>query len=211
MGLTAGKEEQEPTAILPALTWTRSVNRPAFTLLELLVVVAILALVSGAAALRLAPVYERARAEAFTRALLDWEQGARMQAWRTGEPSALEFDLERQRVKVLAKDRDGQHARQHENVTRELRFPRCVELVDVRRVDQIDAGGKRRSQIPVTRLGESPSYFLELKRAGDKSEWIVLVGTSGQPERRSDEKNAIRLLRQLQDSRQTPALRSDSR
>lgn len=184
-------------------------RRTGFTLIELIAVITLLALLSGATAWSLAGEARRgSRAEAVGR-ITHADRMARLAARRLGEPVVLRFEAGGRRVRreIGGPERDGG--------TRELHLPsgfRVREVLVARaRAGANPARSAGEAEVRVSTAGRSASYAVRLSidprsrsdrddgGAGDYGAgWLVFSGLSGQvrwEERRDAIESLFTMLR----------------
>ena len=156
-------------------------NRAAFTLIEVMVACAILAIIAGVVALSLRG---RIRATQLAQANSQIEaadRAARNIARNNGLGATISFDARDNEVRVQVARR----------VHKIVRLPAAVTLGSVR----VGRGRSRAADgLVVSPLGQSPTYAVELTY-GEQSRWIVVAGLSGQAFRTQKTEQVDALLR----------------
>lgn len=155
--------------------------RNAFTLIELVVVIVIMAILSTIAAMSLSGTmgqYDLARAaETIERV----DASVRRQARVTHASVELSIDRNKKRltVDVGGSGRDATY-----------KLPRRVTISNIRLHRRIVADNN--FAIEVSGSGQSPTYAVELTR-GEMKRWLIIVGASGQviPAESEDEVDAL--------------------
>lgn len=157
-------------------------SRPrGFTLIEALAVIALMALLTAAAAVSLRGAARTARIEDVADAFAGFDRGTREFARRFDRTPALRFDLNRGTVSRTGADRE----------------PTPLVLAGDVRVTRVIAGGAVRISgevaLPFSSLGQSPSYAVQL--AGPAGErWALFAGLTGQPMVLRNEQDALDIL-----------------
>ena len=140
----------------------------AFTLLEMLAVLALAAVLTSAAALSLRGVARGARLEDVAGQFVGFDRTARDAARRFGRPLELRFDLGRGTVRRAG---GGQGAMP-------LRLPEGFRVAGlVLPGGAASAGGEVR--VPVSARGQTPSYAARLAGANGEELWVVAAGLTG--------------------------------
>jgi prepilin-type N-terminal cleavage/methylation domain-containing protein len=174
-------------------------RRSAFTLLEVMAVVALLGLLAGAVAWSLAGAARRgARADAVGQ-IAHADRRARLAARRLGKPCVLRFDLKHQRVRRLDEGQGGRREEAH-----------ALRLSKGYRIDRIVIPSRSGTKTVACGLldvayapgGRSISYAVRLVRV-DSAEavWLVLCGLTGQVVRHHDESEVYNLFAALAEGR----------
>ena len=141
----------------------------AFSLAEVLVVLALAAVLTGTAALSLRGAARAARAEDVAGLLASFDRSAREAAWRLGAPLELRFDLGRGTVHRAGGDGDE---------SLPLRLPEGFRVAELVLADggAVTAGEVR---LAVSARRQTPSYAVRVEGAGGESIWLVAAGLSG--------------------------------
>lgn len=161
--------------------------RRGFTLIELMVVVVIIGLIAGAVVVRTTGITRQARLEWSVGQLIQLDGGLRGFARSRGEKTRLEIELGTNRIKrsYNTGSTGGTPLTLGENVV-------------VRRfVLPTREASSGTGIIEYSSDGITPTYALEVESTGDPKQtvWLVFVGTTGQVERRQEEREVIRLVR----------------
>ena len=149
-------------------TKSRSPNRHAFTLIELVVVMLILATLAGLVAYSLGGVMDRYQMNRAIETIELFDARARRQAIRSRRPLETRIDRGRNLLSIEPSARRSPAT---------FRLPRRVEIAEIRMGRTTVAGGPL--QLGINRHGQSESYAIHLQR-GSVQRWLVVLGTSGQ-------------------------------
>jgi prepilin-type N-terminal cleavage/methylation domain-containing protein len=162
----------------------RSSQRAAFTLIEMMVVILILAIVTSMASLSLGGVMDRYQLGRAAETLEAFDSQARREASRSRE--GVLAIIRRGTNELILRNAAGQSMRARSH----YRMPRKVEIGVVRM--QRKALAARDVTITLSDRGRSPTYAVELK-LGAMSRWIIILGISGQviPAQSEDQVDAI--------------------
>jgi prepilin-type N-terminal cleavage/methylation domain-containing protein len=142
--------------------------RNAFTLIELVVVIVIMAILSTIAAMSLGGTMSRYDLVRATETVQRFDANARRQARATQAPVAMTIDRNKKRLKVDADGADRDAA---------YKLPGRVTISNIRLHRRFVTGGN--FAVTVSPDGQSPTYAVELSR-GDMKRWLIFVGVSGQ-------------------------------
>lgn len=162
--------------------------RPAFTMIEVLAVVALLGILAAATTWSLASDARRVSRDNVMDQLANADQVARVAARRSGQRCVLEFDLDTQTVRRVGFDQYDQRQAAHS-----LKLPADCRIAQVLLADsRVRSSGALRQTvavqtdwgrvaIPVSSTGRSPTYAVQVK-AGDEAEgqWLMCSGLTGQ-------------------------------
>jgi prepilin-type N-terminal cleavage/methylation domain-containing protein len=143
--------------------------RPAFTLIETMVAVTLLALLAAATALTFARPLHRARTLEAVEQIRYLDASTRDLARRSGRPARIVFDLDDNAV-----SREEGSARQ---ATYRTALASPIKIGAFRTPGQHDDSGSH--TIPVSALALSPSYALKLSTP-DGARWLLVSGLSGE-------------------------------
>lgn len=150
-------------------------NRRAFTMIELTVVLLILAITAGAVTLRIRRPLQTAKARDLAGAIGQFDRVTRVAAQQQDRPLAIRIDPFEG---VLTRtDHAGRRIE-----TLPLRLPNGFKIKELR-IQQRTSTAQKRS-IPISRHGLSPSYAMLIEGNG-QSQWIAFAGLTGasfQPE-----------------------------
>jgi len=155
----------------------------AFTLVEVLAVVAVLALLAGAVAWSAAGDMRRVTRRETIGRIAHADHLARVEAVRLGRPVALRFDFNDQRIDVVGSSRDGRRTASEREVAlaANCRIERVWIAGDEDNVDSTAA------DVAFSITGRSPTYAVKLSFASDGSDdqtggttWAVFCGLTGQ-------------------------------
>ena len=142
-------------------------ERKAFTLIELVIVILIMAVLSTLAVLSLGGTMDRYQLSRASEAIELFDARARRDARKSRQPIRATIDRKHQRLVI---DTPGPGNTQY-------RWPRSVEINKIRLRRRVTVGNN--FEIRFNREGGSPTYAVELKR-GKMSRWLVVLGASGQ-------------------------------
>ncbi len=150
----------------------------AFTLVELLAVLLLMALLATAVTLSLKGVLRDAELRNAASQLIQFDRLAREQARRSNRPSQLHFEPQARRVRSV-------DVRTQKAQGRELQLPAGVSIEQVRTAwqarDDIDV------VVPCSARGQTGSYAVLLRGAGQRRLWLVVTGLSGTTETERDD------------------------
>ena len=146
-------------------------DRPAFTLIELIVVIAILGLLTAIASLSLGGVMDRYQLSRAAETIEAFDGRARRSARLSRE--ALDAIIRRSNRELVVKLPSHSPG----NPMASYRLPRSVEINDVKIGRQ--AITARDVTLNINDQGRSESYALQLRR-GKMIRWLVVLGISGQ-------------------------------
>lgn len=146
-------------------------DRKAFTLIELMVVIAILGLLTAIASLSLGGVMDRYQLGRAAETIEACDGRARREARLSRETFDAVIRRSKQEMIVSGpQDRPGTPIATY-------RLPRTVEISEVRLRRKEVTG--RDVTINFSDQGRSPTYAVQLRR-GNASHWLVVLGISGQ-------------------------------
>jgi type II secretion system protein H len=157
--------------------------RRGFTLIEMLVVIALAALMATVVIVSLAGSYRAARTEDVAGQIAMYDRLAREHARRFGLAGRLVFDLGRGTVTRAAVEGDAPASD-----SAALHLPAAVRLSRM-----MTAGGAASSgevSIDCSRGGQTPSYAICLTGAKDEEYWVITAGLTGKTSRARDEREA---------------------
>lgn len=142
--------------------------RNAFTLIELVVVITIMAVLATIAALSLGGVMDRYQIGRAAETIERFDARARREARVTGDVVIAKIDRSRGRltIDVAGSDRDAN-----------FQLPSRVSISNMRMHRSGVSGGDL--NLVVDRKGQCSTYAVELTR-GKMKRWLVMLGTSGQ-------------------------------
>lgn len=141
-----------------------------FTLIELAVVLALIALVTGVAVVKLRGPYRKLRLTASIQELHQLDQMVRACARRSRRSGTLVVDLDRRRVRAYDRmDRERPVA--------SVALGSMAEMELVLPNGQVSRTGE--VALPVGTRGQMPTYALKLRAASDPI-WIVFAARTGQ-------------------------------
>jgi prepilin-type N-terminal cleavage/methylation domain-containing protein len=160
--------------------------RSAFTLLELIVVLAIGAMLTGVAVWSLRGPLRAATLAAALEQLESFDQVVRSHARRTGRSAELTINLTAGTLTAV-EPQPGQP-------TRRLAIGPGLKIDRVAWADRRFSNGQ--VVVAVSAHGTSRTYALRV-RGAEKSQWILFAGVTGQSVRVSDDKELEQLLEPL--------------
>jgi prepilin-type N-terminal cleavage/methylation domain-containing protein len=142
--------------------------RNAFTLIELVVVIVIMAILSTIAAVSLSGTMGKYDLSRAAETIERFDANARRQARVTQAPVTMTIERTKGRLKVdvAGRDRDATY-----------RLPGRVTIGSIRLHRRFVAGTVFAASVSAD--GQSPTYAVELSR-GRMTRWLVFVGVSGQ-------------------------------
>jgi len=148
-----------------------SIHRRAFTLIELVVVLAILGMLTALASLSLSGVMDRYQLGCAAEAIESWDGRNRRDARRSRETIEAMIRPEKNEFQILEAPLASNSGRTMTSM------PGKVEIVGVK----MKRGGVSGRDTPIrfNKQGRSPNYAIELKR-GNMRRWLIILGFSGQ-------------------------------
>ncbi len=158
-----------------------------FTLLELLAVIAIMALLSCAVVLKLAPQLSQASTQGVLDQIERSDQLARLSALQAGKELELVYDVDKNLI--------YRREEQQRHPLAKLRLPDGFRIEQVRLDKQSSFGGE--AVVRVGPGGYSASYAVALSGRGGFRTWLVFAGLSGQVKRMDDEMQVQSFFRSL--------------
>lgn len=163
-------------AIFRARHWpsaSRPVARPGFTLLELLAVMALLALVSAMAATKFSTSYRQAQVTTAIATFQSIDNQLRTLAVKHAAAYELRIDLEQHTLAISA-------ANAHEKqVVRTYAVPAPLEIAAVRSPREDRSYGE--AVIRCDAAGLCETYAIQLTTPTGSARWILFTGVTGQP------------------------------
>jgi prepilin-type N-terminal cleavage/methylation domain-containing protein len=180
--------------------------RRAFTLIEVLAVVALLGLLAGATAWSLAGAAQRATFDEVAGRIAHADRMARFAGQRIGRPTVLTIDLDKQwLIRRIAREDGSVETAPALGVPRDMRIERVVLAGEPRSGDMntrrpgrhIDRG---QVEIAYSTHGRSVTYGLRLE-GEDDSRWLVFAGLTGQMTEIDDEDEVDNLFELLTSGR----------
>ena len=142
--------------------------RRAFTLIEVMVVVLMMGLLAGAAALTLNKPLREARALDAITTVRSFDETARTVARRLGRPATLRFDFT---ANVLQRFEDNR-------LTQQIQLPFGFRVSQVRTAARRASEGD--AQILCSPLGITRTYAVRIQGSGDFNTWLLVSGLSGE-------------------------------
>jgi prepilin-type N-terminal cleavage/methylation domain-containing protein len=164
-----------------------------FTLLEMLLVLALGAVLATAAAVSLASSRRAASARDVAGQVGHFDRLAREWAKRSGRPARLTFDLDRgdlRRTTDDAADRNDPRAG-----SSALHLVGDAHIAKVVRARESATAGQ--VSVPCSPRGQTPSYAVLLAGPGGQRQWLVVAGLTGQVSTVTDEREVEDIFRTL--------------
>lgn len=146
-------------------------RKDGFSLMEMMAVILLIGLLTGAVAWSLNDTHRRAKLNDFIDRLRHMDQTARLYARRFAKPVTLRYDLNEQAV-VKIIDPDNSTMRQT------YRWPDHFELTMVILRNGETSTGEH--VIAYTANGHSPTYVLQWEGSEQQRLWILVTGPTGQ-------------------------------
>ena len=140
--------------------------RSAFTLLEMLIVIVVMALIASSATLSFKTPMQHAAQSDAVQMLKHFDHAARQAATQFHRPMQMSFDLEKQRVSRL----------EHDAATATMLMPRGVRITELRTADHRILDFEH--PIPISESGISMTYALHLT-GNEFDQWILFTGMTG--------------------------------
>lgn len=163
-------------------------RRGAFTLMEMMIVVVVMALLAAGAVVSLKGPYQAARFETGLERLAAFDQQVRSHARRFRRPAELIVNLAEG---TLAATEPGSGT----FVQGPISLPQGVTL------DQVVVGPRRvdygQTALPVSPSGRTTSYALRVRGPKQQQVWLVVAGITGQATRIDEEQHAEALFQLL--------------
>jgi prepilin-type N-terminal cleavage/methylation domain-containing protein len=163
------------------------VSRRAFTLIEVLAVVALMGLLAGATVWSLAEDVRRSSRAEIVGRIINADHAARLAGQRLGEPCSLLFDLRTQSVQRVMGSEDGSR-----QTTTVLKLPSgyridCIILPAAPGASRgpVVVQDPGEARIPFSTGGRSAAYAVRLASRNDadgkiRQEWLAFAGLTGQ-------------------------------
>jgi prepilin-type N-terminal cleavage/methylation domain-containing protein len=146
--------------------------RPAFTLLEMIATLALLAILAAVVTVSLAGPRRAARAQDAADEVLNYDRLAREWCRRFGRPGGITFDLDRGAVRrVMAGQSDGAPQPATLHVSGGFRIARLVSAGQSQEAGEVT--------LPCSPRGQTPSYAVLLAGPEGRQQWVVVAGLSG--------------------------------
>lgn len=166
-------------------------QRSAFTFIEVVAVVAIMAVLAGATVWAWTGQVRAATLEDAAIKLRNLDRTARLAAERTGRDVWIRFDLDRQHAWREAMDADERKQR-----SASVRFPAGCRIDRLRIAGTADVIESGEARIAISTAGRSATYALRLASPAQsmdatdtpaESVWLVIAGLTGEVTRGYDE------------------------
>ena len=161
-------------------------SRFGFTLVEMLVVIALAALMASIVAVSLSGSYRSARVKDAAGRIAIYDRQTREYARRFGAPARLVFDMGRGTVT---------RANENEGIGSSLTLPTGVHIGRVLTAE--GNAGSGQISVPVSRDGQTASYAVCLTNAKGEENWVVTAGLTGRTVKVRDEREAQDIFRAL--------------
>ena len=148
--------------------------RRAFTLLEMLVTVALAALIAAVAAVSFAGTYCAARSQDVADQMAHYDRLAREWSRRFGRASQITFDLDQG---IIARGPASENANADRSPPAELHLTggsRIARLVSAR-----GSATSGRVSLPCSTRGQMPSYAVLISGPKGQEQWIIVAGLTG--------------------------------
>jgi prepilin-type N-terminal cleavage/methylation domain-containing protein len=145
------------------------VSRRAFTLPEMMLAVALMAVLATVAAVSLAGAKRAARMQDVVEQVTAYDRGAREWSRRFDRPTTLAIDLG---AGTISQGRTDDSSRAP------LRLPTGFHIQTVRDAENQMTAGQTR--IACSPLGQSRSYAILLEGPAHQQQWVLFVGLTGQ-------------------------------
>jgi len=145
-------------------------NRPGFTLIEVSVVVVLLALLVSIAVTKLRGPYDQAKQQHFRDRIAQLDTFARSYAVRNHVTTIMTFDAIAGRIEIVADSREGLKRLEHLVLGSQLSLARVTTRTSDSPQQKVQIGS----------LGQTETYALELLDSQGNSNWVVVLGASGQ-------------------------------
>lgn len=164
-------------------------SQGAFTLLELLVVMALTAILAGMAIVSFRGPYEAARLENVMAQVTMADRQIRDRSLRHARPGRIVIHLDAGTISGEQLDNEGEQAPP-------LRIDGGACF------DQLLLGGHRincgEAAVAVSSRGQTPTYAIRFKKPGGGHRWLVFLGLTGQSIQLNDESEIEHLQRLLE-------------
>jgi prepilin-type N-terminal cleavage/methylation domain-containing protein len=148
--------------------------RRAFTLLEMLVTVALAAIIAAVAAVSLAGAHRAARSEDVADQVAHYDRLAREWSRRFGRAGLLTFDLDQG---VVARGPASENAGDGESPPAELHLPSGFHIAKL--VSARASATSGRVALTCSTRGQMPSYAVSIAGPKGQVQWIIVAGLTG--------------------------------
>lgn len=149
---------------------SQRIKRTAFTLIELAAVVALIALLTGVAIVKLGGPLRKATYESALQRIVALDQQTRFRA-QAAQPGRIFIDLEACELVSFAGRADSQPANQ-------VFLPPGFSIDEVVTRSRRCADGSM--EILIGPLGNSPTYAMKVSNSRELSRWLLFMGRTGQ-------------------------------
>ncbi|MEL7499545.1 MAG: type II secretion system protein [Planctomycetota bacterium] len=163
-------------------------NRDAFSLIELLVVLTLISLVAVSVSVRWSESYKRVEFQSAVERFLDMEASTRRVSRRVRRNASIMVDLGSESVSATRWNDGVAHQVQYT-------FPSGVNL-NMIRVGQIEAS-EGQHQIAFDQAGAGPTWAIKLQR-GNQQQWLVFAGRTGQQLEFGDDEAVEEFFKKMQ-------------
>lgn len=167
----------------------RGLGRGAFTLVEMMVVLLIMAILSAGVCLSLAGPERQARVEDIVGQIQHYDAMARTQARQSNRPLRLVVNISRNRIDCLPFE--------GEPISQPLALPDHIRIKRILLQDRQVLSGTGEVALTCSTLGVTPSYGLTLEEAAGGRHVIFFLGLTGQMLRVDERFQSDEVFKQL--------------
>ena len=170
----------------------------AFTLIEVMAVVALLGLLAGATAWVMTEDAQRSSTERVIGQISHLDRMTRFTARRLGRPATLQFDLDAQQIRRQHADGYESHRQTLHTFTMPVdrRVDRIVASAGSGDEGRMDTANSGSFDVPYSADGRSSSFAVRLTSV-EGERWLVFAGTTGQITLIDDEREVHNLFSML--------------